>query len=325
MTTPASPEHIVILPSPQEEDAPGAAGTASSNHSHVPPSHHGSQPHSRTPTARSVQHPQPIRANGAYTAVPAQQSTVHAPSPRHAYDTSHASRAASHSPALAFSQSQPLSGAHGGAPSRPSTILPYAYSPPAIVYAPSGRNGSQYAPPQIVYSPSSHGHSRHSSQHPSQRQPQHPPHHPPYPRGQAPGSIAYSQSDPLPLTHSQHGMTTAPPNPRIVIETNRSHNSHARVHSRSQSVSRCQSVSQGQSANRSQSVSRSQSINTSHHGGHSRRGRSPIRSRSPSRSPTPSDDAGSHTSGSTYYILPTPGQKVQIIVSVILVRLDCER
>jgi hypothetical protein len=34
----------------------------------------------------------------------------------------------------------------------------------------------------------------------------------------------------------------------------------------------------------------------------------------PSRSPTPSDHE-SHDSGSTYYVLPTPGQKVHVIVS----------
>ena len=53
--------------------------------------------------------------------------------------------------------------------------LPYNYSPPAIVYAPSGRHHhSNYQPPAIVYSPSSRGHSR------------------------APG-MAYSRSDPTPL------------------------------------------------------------------------------------------------------------------------------
>jgi hypothetical protein len=273
ITPPPSPEHIVVLPSPQDENPP-VGGTVPTGYSHVPPSHHGSQHSSRNPTVRSVQHPQPGRTNGAYSSVTAQQSAIHAPSPRHAYNPSHTSRNATHSPDLSYSQSQPVPAAHGGAPSRPGTVLPYVYSPPAIVYAPSGRHGSHYTPPQIVYSPSSH----------PQRIQAH---------GQAP-SIAYSQSDPLPLTHSYHGMTTAPPGPRIMVNTSKHGSQGARSHSHARS--------------------RSHSLSTSRHG-RGQRHHSP--SRSPSRSPSPSE-AGSRTSGSTYYVLPTPGQKVQIIVSSVL-------
>ncbi len=44
--------------------------------------------------------------------------------------------------------------------------------------------------------------------------------------------------------------------------------------------------------------------------------RSRTRTRTPSLSPSDSDTS-SDTSGSTYYVLPSPGQKVQIIVSVL--------
>ena len=258
-TPPPSPEHIVVLPSPQDEGGPSTAPVAPS---HVPSSRHGSHHVSRTPTAHSIHHPQAARANGAYSAIPAQQPTIHAPSPRHAYNPSHTSQNHPQSPPIQYTHSQPHPVSHGGAhPSRPGTALPYTYSPPAIVYAPSSRAGSNYAPPQIVYSPS-HTH-----------------------RGPAP-SITYSHSAPMPATqHHPNGATPMPPNvnPRgVVIDTGRS-------------------ASRGP---RSQSQSRSHA----HHYAHSR---SPSRSGSPSLS-----DAGSRTSGSTYYILPTPGQKVQIIVSV---------
>ena len=267
---PSLPEHIVVLPSPQEGDPPQVPGAVPSHVSH---SHHGSQHLSRTPTAHAVHHPQPIPAGGAYPPLPSHQSTIHAPSPRHAYNPSHAShvsRHATHSPAMQQSHSQPLPVAHGGAyPSRPGTALPYTYSPPQIVYAPSSKHGggSNYAPPQIVYSP-------------------------PQQHGGAP-SITYSQSAPNPLAyqHPRHGMSTAPSGPRVAVDSSRSRSrggARGHGHTGSQVPS---------------SHGRSKSISTrDRYGDDSRRGRSPTRS-------------GSDTSGSTYYILPTPGQKVQIIVS----------
>ena len=274
-TPPPSPEHIVVLPCPQADDPQEGPKLAPVPPSHVSVSHHGSHYASRTPTAHSAHHPQPIPATGTYPPAPSQQPTIHAPSPHHAYNPSHTSRNATLSPGVQYTQSQPHTVSNGGAhPSRPGTALPYTYSPPAIVYAPSSRHGgSNYVPPQIVYSPSSHAH-----------------------RGPAP-SITYSHSAPMPATqhHPNGGMGVLPANPRaaVPVDTERSRSR----------------VPRNQSHGRSQSASR-------HHYPHdgSQRGRSTTRTHSPPRSSTPSD-AGSRTSGSTYYILPTPGQKVQIIVS----------
>lgn len=272
-TPPPSPEHIVVLPSPQSDDPQGGPSAAPVASSHVPISYHGSRNVSRTPTAHSIHHPQAVPAAGAYPPIPSQQPTIHAPSPRHAFNASHPSGNATQSPAMQYTQSQPGPVSHGGAhPSRPGTALPYTYSPPAIVYAPSSRHGgSNYVPPQIVYSPSSHAH-----------------------RGQAP-SITYSHSAPMPATqhHPHGGMGSVPANPRAALDAGRGGSRDPRNHGHS----------------------RSQSTSTRHHDG-SRQARSSIRSGSPSLS-----DAGSRTSGSTYYVLPTPGQKVQIIVSYRVVLL----
>ncbi|GJE85426.1 hypothetical protein PsYK624_015050 [Phanerochaete sordida] len=254
-TPPPSPEHIVVLPSPQDEDGPQVPGTT--------PSHGSHQSTHRPARTHSMHYPQPKQGSGMYPP-PSHQTTIHAPNPRRAYNpsnTSHVSRHATHSPAMQQSHSQPLPVAHGGAyPSRPGTALPYQYAPPQIVYAPSSKQGSTYAPPQIVYSPSMHPQG--------------------YPARGAP-SIAYSQSAPLP--HPHHGMSTAPPPGAHIVDDR----------SRSRGHSRAGSVVQGGYRGRSGSVSVARRDE-------SRRGRSPARS-------------DSDTSGSTYYILPTPGQKVQII------------
>ncbi|KAI0353901.1 hypothetical protein OH77DRAFT_1497032 [Trametes cingulata] len=147
--------------------------------------------------------------------------------------------------------------------SRVQSQLPYTYSPPAIVYAPSSRHaGSNYNPPAIVYSPSSHGH------------------HP------------YSRSDPLP-----HPTQYSPPH------TNAGNTPYPSVHgSTSQSREERHSRSRAASAVRGRPSARDIA-------GEPSRGRT--------RSPTPSlseSDTASDTSGSTYYVLPSPGQKVQIVV-----------
>lgn len=269
ITPPASPEHIVVLPSPQGEDPPNASHTAAAG----VPSHHSQPIRSRAATLTSVHHPQPLPAgSGGYPSNRSQQPTLHAPSPRHAFNPSHISRQAAQSPQLAYSQSDPLpsgSARYAEHTSRPDSRLPYAYAPPAIVYAPSSRHpGPRYAPPAIVYSPSAHAH-----QGPA--------------RGAAP-SIAYSQSDPLPHGHTPRYAPGPPPSSRGVTP-------HA----------------DPRGSTRSRGHARSHSVNPGH-----RRVRIQGQSQSSSRSPTPPlSDAGSQTSGSTYYVLPTPGQKVQIIVS----------
>ncbi|KAI0779187.1 hypothetical protein BC629DRAFT_1582755 [Irpex lacteus] len=261
---PPTPEHIVILPSPQGEAPPS-----------IPPSH----PISRAATVHSA-HPEQIIPTGvAPSHHSAHHSTIHAPNPRHAHNPSHASRNNTSSPALTYSHSHPPpSAAHGNArpipnanASRPGTALPYAYTPPQIIYAPSSRHPStRYAPPQIVYTPPSrNNHSR--------------------TRGPAP-SITYSHSDPLPDHHNNpyyHDVRHPSAARSALVEEDSGSSDNARGHNRSMST-------RGRS-----------------------RARIPIERSPPrSRSETPPlSDAGSRTSGSTYYILPTPGQKVQIIVS----------
>jgi hypothetical protein len=261
--TPASPEHILILPSPQGEE---------------PPTIHPAHPIPRAATVHSA-HPEHIIPTGVAPSHHPSQHSIHSPSPRRAYNPSHASRNNTHSPGLTYSHSHPPASAHGnGRPipnsSRPGTALPYAYSPPQIIYAPSSHNPStRYAPPQIVYSPPSRAqHSR--------------------TRGPAP-SIAYSHSDPLPDHHNNPYYHDTPRRSArgVLIEED----------------------SSGSDNPRGSSHAHTRSMSTRGRP----RGRIPFDQSSPrSRSETPPlSDVGSRTSGSTYYILPTPGQKVQIIVS----------
>ncbi|KAI0084773.1 hypothetical protein BDY19DRAFT_897814 [Irpex rosettiformis] len=258
---PPSPEHIVILPSPQGEEPPS-----------IPSAH----PIPRAATIRSA-HPEQIIPTGVAPSHQPSQHTIHAPSPRRAYDPSHSSQHNTDSPAVAYSHSHPpSSNAHGNTrpipnpnSARPGTTLPYAYSPPQIIYASSSRNtGSHYAPPQIVYSPPSRSHHSHT-------------------RGPAP-SITYSHSDPLPDHHNNpyyHNVSHPSDRRGGFVEEASSGSDNARSHYRSVS-------SRGRPRTRIPIE------------------RSPPRSRSET---PPLSDAGSRTSGSTYYILPTPGQKVQII------------
>ena len=262
LAAPPSPEHIVILPSPQGEEAPP-----------IPPNH----PIPRAATIHSAR-PEQIIPTGVAPSHQPSHHTIHAPSPRHAYNPSHAPSNNTDSPASSYSHSHPsASAAHGNTrpipnanASRPGTALPYAYSPPQIIYASSSRDSSsRYAPPQIVYTPPSRNDRMRT-------------------RGPAP-SITYSHSDPLPDHHNNPyyhsvGRSSAA---RAVHEEQPSGSDHARSHGRSAST-------------RGRPMARIPIE------------RSPPRSRSET---PPLSDAGSKTSGSTYYILPTPGQKVQIIVS----------
>lgn len=295
---PASPEHIVVLPSPQEED-PQAPVNIPAVPSHT--SRHEPSLHSRAPTTRSM----PVH----HDVPPGEQSpdsqTIVSPTPRHGYNTSHVSRHTTRSPPITHSQSQPLPLQHENmrlygdpAAHRAPSQLPYTYAPPAIVYAPSKHSSSRYAPPAIVYSPPSHPHAQL--------------------RGPAP-SIAYSQSAPLPHGH----------NPYYSHASSGSHRPSQRGVPSQLSSSTVEEESEEYFDAQDRSNNRRRSDSRSHrrHASTSERSRgrsagvitvprSP--SRSQSRSGTPSlddDDAGSQSSGGTYYILPTPGQKVQIIVS----------
>ncbi|TFK81050.1 hypothetical protein K466DRAFT_558396 [Polyporus arcularius HHB13444] len=246
-----APENIRVLPSRQAEDSQRMPASSSSHRSRGPPAQaifHPPQPsiHDRVPPLAD-----PLRTS---------RRSVHAPTPRHATSSS-----AQPIPVIASpTHSQLAAGGSrfyeqpGMAASTMQHGLPYAYSPPAIVYAPSGRHGSKYQPPAIVYSPSSHG----------QR------------RAPAPG-IAYSRSDPLPH----------PTNYSPVHSGAHGSSSRQRAHS---------------TAGHEQGRGRS-------HVDMSSSSRSRTRTRTPSLSPSDSDTS-SDTSGSTYYVLPSPGQKVQIIV-----------
>ncbi|KAH8103128.1 hypothetical protein BXZ70DRAFT_905761 [Cristinia sonorae] len=279
-----SPESIVVLPSRESEES--SLSTPQDEH---PPhlSQHTGSKHSRVPThhsSRSVHHP-----------------GVLSPTPHIPHNPSQGAPSRStHSPPVMYSQSQPLPMSTTGgeryleqqaaSQSRAASQLPYNYSPPAIIYAPSSkRSRPHYAPPAIVYSPPSHPHQMDGR----------------YP----PPSMAYSQSAPPP-----HNASAPYPDPSLA--------GHPRIRSHTTS-----SVIHEERSHHSRSQSRGRSIGpTSRHEAETSRTRSQRGRRgffgrpgspSRSRSPTPSlggSDAGSDSSAGTYYILPTPGQKVQIIV-----------
>ena len=148
-----------------------------------------------------------------------------------------------------------------------------------------------YAPPAIVYAPSG----RHGSKYQPPAIVYSPSSHG-HRRAPAPG-IAYSRSDPLPHP-TQYSPVNAGNAPFPSAPGSSSHQSRPRAYS---------------TAGHEQSRGRT-------HGGISSSSRSRTRTRTPSLSPSDSDDTSSDTSGSTYYVLPSPGQKVQIIVSVHICR-----
>ena len=258
------PENIRVLPSRQPEDSQRPRASSTPHHPpaqaifppHQPPKHdrvppladpfhpsnRGPPPHPPGHSRSAAHHPIPAPASSS-TASPNSQSHPHNGGSRF-YER----------PGMAASQSG----------------LPYAYSPPAIVYAPSGRHHrSNYQPPQIVYSPSSHGHRR------------------------APG-MAFSRSDPTPHPNQYSPEMSAGHTPFPSAQGSASHQ-----RTRHQSMG---------AAERDPSRGRSYTVPSS------------SRNRTRTRSPTPAlsdDDTASDSSGSTYYVLPSPGQKVQIIVSTL--------
>ncbi|PIL23211.1 hypothetical protein GSI_14520 [Ganoderma sinense ZZ0214-1] len=255
VTPPRSPEHIRVLPSRQPAESQHMAGAPT-------------QPQTAFPHQPSIHDRVPPLADPLHTT----NRSVYAPTSRHASSPTQPIPMAP-SPATQ-PQTHSASGPHNGgsrfyeqpgmAASRVQSGLPYQYSPPAIVYAPSGKHGrSNYHPPAIVYSPSSHGHRR----------------------APAPG-IAYSRSDPLPHP-TQYSHAGSTPFPSANGSTSRG--SRQRAHSTTEHLE-----SRGRS-----------------HGSGSPRER--VRTRSPTPSLSPSDTS-TDSSGSTYYVLPSPGQKVQIIV-----------
>ena len=256
----AAPENIRVLPSRQAEDSQRPRASSSSHQRHAsgqalfPP--HAPSIHDRVPPLADPLH--------------ASNRAPHPHPPSHPRPSANQPIPIPASPPTVGPSAQPHNGGSrfyerpGMAASQAG--LPYSYSPPAIVYAPSGRHHrSNYQPPAIVYSPSSH-HRR------------------------APG-MAFSRSDPTPQPT------------RYSPETNAGHTPFPSVQG---------SVSQGRPRHQSLSAADRESP----------RGRSfaPTsgRDRMRTRSPTPSleSDTMSDSSGSTYYVLPSPGQKVQIIVSV---------
>ena len=303
------PENIVVLPSPQEGDQSQAPMSVGGVPSHV--SHLESRPMpSRAPTMSSARRSQmdpSFDPSGAYQSSVNRHHSIAAPRPRRAYGSSLGSRHGAHSPSSAYPQSQPMQSSRDGRfredlpGPRAASQLPYSYSPPAIVYAPSSRHGSRYAPPPIVYSPPSHSNYSHT-------------------RG-AP-SITYSHSAPLPHGHRpgtrgsyhpshQGAPSNLPLDEEAELRNSASGRSRSRVRAMSESIPRHGSNSERSRTRGMYAVPRS-----------------PYRPESRPRSPF-REEGGSDTSGSTYYILPTPGQKVQIIVSfttlgVDLISLTCK-
>ncbi|KAH9848730.1 hypothetical protein C2E23DRAFT_738657 [Lenzites betulinus] len=277
ITPPRSPESIRVLPSRQPEDSqsPVRMQASSSSHRSRGPAVQGIfDPQTHQPSIHPSTHNDrlPPLADPLHTS----NRSVIAPTHQHPSASAQAPPFAAAPGGMAHSHSQPASMSytsgsrfyeHAGTASRMDQQLPYTYSPPAIVYAPSSRHrGPNYNPPAIVYSPSSHGHHR---------------------RPPAPG-IAYSRSDPLP-----HPSQYSPPH----------------THAGSTPSPLSQSREDGRARSRASSAVR---------GRPSARDMmpdQPLRART--RSPTPSlseSDTASDTSGSTYYVLPSPGQKVQIVV-----------
>ncbi|TBU41547.1 hypothetical protein BD309DRAFT_992308 [Dichomitus squalens] len=254
-----SPEDIRILPSRQPDDSQRMAAASTQMHAF--------------PQQPSIHDRVPPLADQLHTS----NQSVYAPTARHATSPNQPIPIAASPATVTQMHSQPAGHHNGGsrfyekpgmAASRVQSGLPYQYSPPAIVYAPSGRHGgrSNYQPPAIVYSPSSHGHHR----------------------APAPG-IAYSRSDPFPLPTQYSPQARAGATPFPPSQGSSSHRSRQRAQSTTEHLS-----SRGRS-----------------------RGPSSSRDHPRTRSPTPSlsaSETSSDTSGSTYYVLPSPGQKVQIIV-----------
>lgn len=291
-TPPRSPESIVVLPSRQGDEPPHSAVSTPRNPSHQSHhSHSGSRSHSRSPSSQVAldqANYSPQRSRGDVPSYQPSHSSIVAPAPKRAFDPAQIPLPNS-SPSIAYSQSQPLpQRGHEfdarAASARVQSQLPYAYSPPAIVYAPSSKHSkSRYTPPAIVYSPSNshHPHSHHAA--PSLTYSHSAPLPPPSHRSHA-GSAAYQ---------SAHGSATHyPPGPIPEEPTNPRPRSHGR--SRSGSVARSRTPGQNVV-----------------YVDHPRN--APTRASSPAES-FDGSDRGSRTSGSTYYVLPTPGQKVKLIV-----------
>ncbi|KAI0667236.1 hypothetical protein C8Q78DRAFT_1054765 [Trametes maxima] len=293
ISPPRSPESIRVLPSRQAEESqpPVRVPTSnSSHHSRVPPAQSIFQPQPRQPSIHPSHHSDRISplADPLHTS----SRSVISPTPQHAPASAQAYPFAAAPGGIAHSQSQPASVSHNGGSrffehagtaSGIQPQLPYKYSPPAIIYAPSSRHqGSNYNPPPIVYSPSSHGHHR---------------------RAPAPG-IAYSRSDPLPHpTQYSSQQMNAGSTPFPSVHGSASHHSQRTSHRDSPPREGASGRSRASSAVRGRPSAR----DIVH--------AQPSRART--RSPTPSlseSDTASDTSGSTYYVLPSPGQKVQIIV-----------
>ncbi|KZT01030.1 uncharacterized protein LAESUDRAFT_731611 [Laetiporus sulphureus 93-53] len=298
-TPPHSPENIIILPSRQESEAqqPTREGSqAAQSPSHNSPS--DSRSHSQSPLGA----PGSLSLQGELPPLPQQipnaaerashspsyngsQQDVVAPSPMRAFDQTRVPLPVglppmvySHSRSPSHPHAPPTSYVSSARSATAQSQLPYAYHPPAIVYAPSSKHSkSHYSPPAIVYSPS-------ATQAPRSRE--------------AP-TIAYSHSAPVPqLSHR----------PRYGSTPYHSMHSSPTIAEEPALVPYGRSYSSGRSASRD---ARTPATSVMYVPADPR-----PRSR-PSRDSSPSDDEserGSRTSGSTYYVLPTPGQKVKIVV-----------
>ena len=308
---PRSPESIVVLPSRQGSQNTQSTSQTSQNIQHPSQSHH--QPSSSFDAALQVplppstisqipQRPSHFSGGSHHSSHPSQHGIV-SPSPRRPFDPSHIPLPAS-SPPLSQSHSQPLPGpapraATSFAPHPPSSRvqsqLPYSYSPPAIIYAPSSKHSrSHYAPPAIVYSPSATHHA------PSRHAP----------------SMTYSHSDPLPHTahHQRAGssayqpgqgsMRSRRPGPTIPEEDPHM----VGRYDRSVEQARGRSRSRGRSVTRTRTPAESVMYVEDHELP------PPLRGQTPSDAFGDEDERATQASGSTYYVLPTPGQKVKLIV-----------
>ncbi|KAH9933015.1 uncharacterized protein B0H18DRAFT_985150 [Fomitopsis serialis] len=292
---PRSPESIVILPSRQgSQNTQSTSQTAES----LPPFSQPSQPHPSSHTFdAALQVPLPP---STISQIPQQPSRFGSASHHSSHPSQHGILTANLSP-----HSQPVPGptpraatsfAHHAPSSRVQSQLPYHYSPPAIVYAPSSKHSrSHYAPPAIVYSPSATHHA------PSRHAP----------------SMTYSHSAPLPqapphqragssVYHSAQGsLRSRRPGSAIPEEDPRM----AGRYDRSVDRDRGRSRSRGRSVARTRTPAESVMYIADHE-----LPPDEPRAQTPSDSFDDEDEGRTQASGSTYYVLPTPGQKVKLIV-----------
>jgi len=251
----------------------------------------GSSSHRHDHRERFPPHsPEEIRILPSQTQEPPRSSSHHSRSkslPRNAYSSSHgATPPTSHHSSSHHSQLPPIHTSKAYytqdssvPPVPPLPQLPFSQPQPSPWFPNAGRSGhvsQKRGPPAIVYAPSHHSKSHYA-----------PPAIYSHPPKVGPNGMIYSHSAPVP--QSRYPPAGATPYPSDVASSSHRSSPHEEKRSRSRR-------DMGSARDRSRSITRS--------------GAAAQPSPSSSSSSLDSDD-----SGSTYYVLPSAGQKVHVIVS----------